>query len=247
MIQELIAILNTKQPSSISIFLECAGVIAVVGFLLWLMGARYSRQIVTLCGVATGTLVGKHLPEMVPQINLAPAVLAVGGAVILGVLAFVTHRFWIGLLLGSMLVVWACLGTWIGCHGQQSWSPPEWKADMNLQQFGTDLWTALPQDVTRVLPWAVGVAMISGIALALLWPRIAAALNWSLAGATMWIMVALAAMCFVRPAWIGVLPMQTSMQIAAFAGIVLFGALVQWKLAPPGGAKRAPKPGPASA
>ena len=247
MIQELIAILNTKQPSSISIFLECAGVVGVVGFLLWLMGARYSRQIVTLCGVATGTLVGKHLPEIVPQINLAPAVLAVGGALIFGVLAFVTHRFWIGLLLGSMLVIWAALGTWIGCHGQQSWSQPVWDADMTIRRFGADLWTALPQDVTRVLPWATGVAMISGIALAILWPRIAAALNWSLAGATMWILVALAAMCFVRPAWIGVLPAQTSMQIAGFAGIVLFGTLVQWKLSSAGAVKRAPKPAPTTA
>src|SRR3954463_4284086 len=129
MIQELIGILNTRQPSSMTVFLECAGVVGVVGFLLWLMGARYSRQIVTLCGVATGTLVGKHLPEIVPQINLSPAVLAVGGALVLGVLAFVTHRLWIGVLLGSMLVVWASLGTWIARHGQQSWSQPVWDAD----------------------------------------------------------------------------------------------------------------------
>ena len=48
----------------------------------------------------------------------------------------------------------------------------------------------------------------------------------------MWMLVALAAMCFVRPQWLGMLPAQTSTQVAAFAGIVLFGALVQWKLAP---------------
>ena len=46
MIQELISILNTKQPSSVQLFLEIAAVIGVLGFLLWLMGARYSRQIV---------------------------------------------------------------------------------------------------------------------------------------------------------------------------------------------------------
>jgi hypothetical protein len=234
MIQELIAILNTKQPSSISIFLECAGVIGVIGFLLWLLGARYSRQIVALCGVATGTLVGKHLPEFAPQVNLSPAVLAVAGALLFGVIAFVTHRLWIGLLLGSWLVLWASLATWIAYHGQQSWSQPVWNADSSVQQYGKDLWSVLPADVSRVLPWAAGGAMICGLALATLWPRIAAALNWSLAGATMWIMVALAAMCFVRPQWLGNLPAQNSVQAGAFAGIVLFGALVQWSLAPKG-------------
>lgn len=233
MIQELIAVLNTKQPPSISMFLECAAVIGVLGFMLWLLGARYSRQIVALCGVAVGTLVGKHLPEIAPQVNLSPAVLAVAGALLFGVVAFVMHRLLIGLLLGSSLVVWASLATWIGFHGQQSWSQPVWAADSNLQQYGKDLWTILPPDVARVLPWAAGVAMITGIALATLWPRIAAALNWSLAGATMWIVVGLAAMCFVRPQWLGtVSATQTSTQAAAFAGIVLFGALVQWKLAP---------------
>ncbi len=232
MIQELISILNTKQPSSVQLFLEIAAVIGVLGFLLWLMGARYSRQIVTLCGVATGTLVGKHLPEFVPSINLSPAVLAVGGALVFGVMAFVTHRVWIGLLLGSLLVVWTSFGTWMGFHGQQSWSQPVWDADMTLQRFGTELWSVLPPEVARILPWAAGGAMISGIALAILWPRMAAAVNWSLAGATMWLMVALAAMCFARPQWLGVLPAQTSMQVAAFAGIVLVGALVQMSLLP---------------
>jgi hypothetical protein len=103
---------------------------------------------------------------------------------------------------------------------------------MTLQRFGTELWSVLPPDVTRILPWAAGGAMISGIALAILWPRMAAAVNWSLAGATMWLMVALAAICFVRPQWLGKLPAQTSMQVAAFAGIVVFGAIVQMCLLP---------------
>jgi|SRR5581483_8825145 len=247
MIQEFIAFLNDRQPSNLSVFLECAAVMGVLGFMLWLMGARYSRQIVTLCGVAIGTLVGKHLPELSPRINLAPAVLAVGGALVFGVMAFVTHRFWIGLVLGSILVVWASVGTWVAMHGQQSWSQPVWDADMSLQKFGTDLWSVLPPDVTRVLPWAAGVAMISGIAMAILWPRIAAALNWSLAGATMWLFVALAAICFRWPQFIGSLPTNTTTQLAILAGIVLFGAIVQWKLSPPGRIAKPAKPAPASA
>jgi hypothetical protein len=246
-IQSLIEIVNQKQPSSINVFLECAGVIGVVGFLLWLMGARYSRQIVTLCGVAIGTLVGKHLPEIAPRVNLAPAVLAVGGALLLGVTAFLTHRLWVGVLLGSMLAVWTSLGTWIAFRGQQSWSQPVWDADMSLRQFSTGLWSVLPPDVTRVLPWAAGAAMVSGLAMALLWPRIAAALNWSIAGASMWLMVALAALCFVKPDLLGRLPTQTPMQIAALAAIVLFGTGVQWKLSRPARTKAAPRPATAAA
>lgn len=247
MLQELILMLGNTQPSNLNVFLEVAAVIGVIGLLLWLMGARYSRQIVALCGVASGAMAGKLLPQIVPSINLSAPVLAIGGALIFGVLAFITHRLWIGFFLGSMLTVWASLGTWITMHGQQSWSQPVWDADMTLRRFGTDLWSVLPPDVARILPWAAGGAMVSGIAMAILWPRIAAALNWSLAGATMLVLIGLAATCFARPQWLGKLPAQTSTQIAVFAGMVLFGAIVQWKVSPPGVVRKLAKPAPASA
>ena len=248
MFQELLSIAGTRTPSNLTVFLEVAAVLAVVGLALWLVGARFSKQIVTLCGVATGAMVGKHLPQVLPATsNLSAPVLAVGGALIFGVVAFLTHRLWIGLMLGGMLAMWASFGTWLTQHGQQSWSQPVWDADITLRSFGEQLWTALPPEVTRILPFAAGGAMISGLALALLWPRIATALNWSVMGATILLCVALTSMAYAKPQWLGALPASTWAQAGTFAGIVLFGALVQWKLAPKGTVKKKAPPAPTNA
>ena len=138
------------------------------------------------------------------QSVLSPAALAVGNAWFAGLLAFVTHRLWIGLVLGSVLAWWASLATWITMHGQQSWSQPVWDADGDVISCTEvqSLWQVLPQDVNRILPWAAGGAMISGVALAILWPRIATALNWSLAGVTLLLGAGLAMMSFARPQWL---------------------------------------------
>ena len=239
MIQELLPLLG-NGPANLNLFCQIATGICVVGLLLWLVGARYSRQIVTLVGVAGGTLAGKHLPDFVAGINFSAPVLAILGALIFGVAAFVTHRLWIGLSLGTMLAAWASLGTWALMHGQAAWSPPTWDADMNIQSFGTQLWSALPSDVTRIGPWAAGCAMISGIALTILWPKMATALHWSVAGMSAIVCAGLAAISFARPEWLGYVPAKTVTQIATFAGLVIFGALIQWKLTPRGAAK-APK------
>jgi hypothetical protein len=245
MFQELLSIAVTREPSNLTMFLEVAAVIAVVGLVLWLVGARFSRQIVTLCGVAAGAMVGKHLPEIFPATsNLSAPVLAVGGALVFGVVTFLTHRLWIGLMLGVVLATWASFGTWVTQHGQQSWSQPVWDADITLRGFGEQLWTALPPDVTRIMPFAAGAAMLSGLALALLWPRIATALNWSLTGATILLCVALTGMAYAKAEWLGALPANTWAQAGIFAGIVLFGALVQWKLAPKGAVKKKAAPAP---
>ena len=193
MIQELLPLLGTP-PENLKLFLEIAAMLSLLGIGLWLAGAKFSRHIVTLVGVAGGAMAGKHLPQIVPSIDFSAPVLAIGAALACGVIAFVTHRFWIGLVLGALLAWWASLGTWALMHGQQTWSLPVWDADMDYVRFGTQLWSGLPGDVTRLLPWAAGSAMISGVAMAILWPRVATALNWSLAGVTLVLCLGLAAM-----------------------------------------------------
>jgi hypothetical protein len=248
MFQEVLSIADKTMPSDGRLFLEVAAGLAIVGLALWVAGARFSRHIVTLCAVATGAIVGKHLPEIFPATsNLSAPVLAIGGALALGVLVFLTHRLWIGVMLGTMLSAWASFGTWVTMHGQQSWSQPVWDADMTLRRFGPELWNALPPDVTRVLPFAAGAAMISGIAMGFVLPRIATALNWSLTGATLMLCVGLPAISSARPQWLAALPAQPLSQAGVFAGIVLFGAIVQWKLSPPGGVKKKAKPAPTDA
>src|SRR5437763_68362 len=116
MFQELLSIAGTRGPSNLTVFLEVAAVVAVVGLALWLVGARFSRQIVTLCGVA--------------------------------------------------------------------------------------------------------------------------------AGATILLCVALTGMAYAKPQWLGALPANTWAQAGILAGIVLFGAIVQWKLAPKGVVKKKAAPAP---
>jgi hypothetical protein len=228
MFQQLIPLLGSA-PNNITLFLEIASILAVFGLGLWLLGARYSRQIVTLGGVAVGTIVGKHLPDFaLPQMS-AP-VLAILGAIICGVAAYITHRLWIGLGLGLCLAWWAALGTWALAHGDQSWSQPVWDADMTFSRFAVALWTVLPADVSRILPWATGVAMVSGIAICVLWPRLATALNWSLAGLTLLLTLGMAAMSYERPEWISLIPSQTWMQMTALCALISFGVMVQSKL-----------------
>ena len=238
MLQQLLPLLG-NAPDNLTLFIEVAAILSVIGLGLWLIGARYSRQIVTLIGVGGGAIVGKHLPEFV-NLNMSAPVLAIGGALILGLFAFVAHRYWVGLGLGTVMAYWASLATWAVMHGQQSWSSPVWDADMTISRFGQELWTVLPTDVQRLLPWAAGSAMISGVALAILWPKIATALNWSLAGVSLVLCLGIATMSYARPEWIGMLPAQTWAQLSTFFGMVLFGAIVQWKLSPKS-ATKAPK------
>jgi hypothetical protein len=242
MIQELLPMLG-NTPGNLTLFTEIAAALSLIGLGLWLAGARFSRQIIALSGVAAGALAGKFLPDFYP-VNLSPPVLAIVGALVFGLIAFVTHRLWIGVALGSVLAWWASLGTWIVMHGQQSWSQPVWDADMTISRFGTQLWSVLPADVTRILPWAAGSAMLTGVAMAIVWPRVATVLNWSLAGMSLVLCAGLALLTYQRPQWIGMLPAQNWSQMTAFGGLVLFGALVQWKLAPRGAVKKAAKPAP---
>jgi hypothetical protein len=174
-------------------------------------------------------------------------VLAILGALLCGVVAYITHRLWIGLGLGLCLAWWAALATWALAHGDQSWSQPVWDADMTIGHFAVALWTVLPLEVSRILPWATGIAMVSGIAISVLWPRLATALNWSLAGLTLLLTLGMAAMSYERPEWIGLIPSQTWMQMTALGALIGFGVLVQSKLAPMRSAHvNKPTPAPAA-
>ena len=47
----------------------------------------------------------------------------------------------------------------------------------------------------------------------------------------------MSAMAYQKPGWLAKLPTQNWAQAAAFAGMVLFGAIVQWNLSPRGAVK----------
>src|SRR5436305_12059060 len=96
MVQELLPML----PQSIDTTMMVVCIIGViVGWVLWAVGAVWSRAVVTLIAVAVGGAAGMLLPRWYiwPVNSMSTAVL---GAVLLGVLAFVIPRLFVGLTLG---------------------------------------------------------------------------------------------------------------------------------------------------
>jgi hypothetical protein len=226
--QQLLALLP-HELSTIAMVVASIG--SLVGAALWLIGARFSRPILTLTAVALGTSVGLKLPLWCNWNvdNMGPAV---GGAVILGVSAFALHRLWVGMWLGLVLACWTALGVWATLGHGQSWNWLAYPAGQTLPKYLSDLWFTLPAEMQKYLPWFAGVAMISGISIALAWPRIGMAFMWSAAGLSMLIALGAAALTRISPMALNHLPSQMPSQLTVLGGLVLLGAILQWRLMP---------------
>ena len=75
--------------------------------------------------------------------NINGAGSAVALAVILGVLGFLMHRFWIGMFLGIVMSCWAALDSWALLNKDQPFTWPAVKSDTNIASFCTELWQVL--------------------------------------------------------------------------------------------------------
>jgi hypothetical protein len=230
MIHELLPILPTWL-SQVGVAACIAGLFG--GAILWLTGAAWSRWVVTLLSVAAGGYFGEMLPRWYiwPVNSMALAVL---GAVVLGVLAFVGHRVFVGIVLGVVLVAWACFGTWILLRGDQTLQPrQDWEINqLTVPQYAQDLWRRLPEPVSRVMPYAAATAMISGLCITLLWPRIGRTMMGSTLGLSIVLLCGLTLVQCERSWWLKFIPLGAAEQAAVLAGSVLLGMLVQWQILP---------------
>lgn len=118
------------------------------------------------------------------------------------------------------------------CRGGAEWAWPAVDAGTTAASFGQGLWDGLPEKVRTILPYASGGAMLSGFLAALLWPRVAIVLLYSALGASLLVGMGLTAIENGRPEWISMVPSQAWAQALTLAGIVAFGMVVQWQLAP---------------
>jgi hypothetical protein len=228
-VQELINLLPREAGNS-------ALIVAIIGSLIgagiWLLGARFSRPIITLLTVLLGATVGMHLPQWFGW-NISGAGPAVGGALVLGVTGYVLHGMWVGIGLGTVLSSWAAMACWIAFRNNARWAWPEYGADTSVLDYSRALWQALPPDVARVLPYACATAMVCGLGLAIIWPKVSLILGWSLAGATLLASMGVAAVDFGgQNQWLAKVPSPLWAQGTLLACFVALGSVIQWKLGP---------------
>lgn len=227
MVQELLPFFPQTLTSAQALFCLLG---LVAGLFLWVSGAVWSRGLVTLVAVTLGALLGMYVPrwQLWPINSMALAVL---GAVGFGLSAYLVERLWMGLTFGFVLACWAALGTWVQQRPADFVYPQReaWQLQhMTPPEHARDLFIRLPAEVRDVLPYAAGTAMLSGLAVALLWPRLGRAVGMSTAGVTMVLGFALALVMTRRPAWLAHVPAPPLTQAGIAAGMVMVGLLGQW-------------------
>jgi len=229
MVQELL-LLMPRDAGQAATVIALGG--CVLGAVFWLLGARYSRGVIALLAVAVGGVLGMTLPRYYGWTVNTQAT-AVGGAVVLGLSGWLVHRVWVGVGLGLVLATWAALGTWIIYNDPAvAWAWPTVSVDTTLVTFGTDTWAQVPENIRKLLPYACGAAMLTGVCATLLWPKLGAVMLYSTAGVSLIVLMGLAAMEFARPQWLAHVPPITWVQLTLIGALVGFGAVVQWNVVP---------------
>jgi hypothetical protein len=209
--------------------MSIGGVLA--GLIMWLVGARFSRSIVTLIAVSIGALIGLRMPHWF-SVPLGAWATAVGGALLLGITGYALHRMWVGAGLAVLLALWAGILVWnIYCSGRVG-TFPDRVAGMGIDEYWTQVWNSLPRDFRRITPFLCGLAVIFGVTVSVFWSRTAAVLLYSVLGVSVLMIMGMMGIAISKPSLLGVLPSQTGAQIATFGGMVFFGAIVQWFTSP---------------
>lgn len=209
-----------------------AGACAVLGVVLWLCGARFSRAILSLVAVAAGTVIGMRLPGWRGW-QIDGMGLAVGGAIVLGSGAFLFHRTCIGAVLGAGLMLWAGAGVWIFMAGNVywNWRYARWNGDM--VEYCQSAWRMLPASVSHVFPLACFVGLAAGITLAAFLPKASKVLAHSLIGVTLLVIMGTVVSSTAHPQWLSALPGSMAAQGLVLILLVLIGVAIQWRLTPP--------------
>jgi hypothetical protein len=206
---------------------------ALLGAVLWMVGARFSRSILTLAAVAAGTFVGMRLPAWRGW-QIDGMGIGVAGAIVFGLTVFLFHRTCIGALLGGGLMLWAGLGTWIFLAGDMYWDWHNVTWDGDMIQFFKEAWQTLPPVLGRVLPAACFAGLAGGVSIAVFLPKLSKVLAHSLIGVTLMAVMGTVAVNSSRPEWLAA-PGSLAVQGAVLIGLVLVGAFFQWQITPPYG------------
>lgn len=229
MLQELLTLL--PDPADASPALSWASYAAItLGVILWLSGSRFNRSLIALVLLAIGSLVGLHLPEWMGW-SLNGMGVAVGLGLVMGLIGYLLYRLWTGVGLGLILSAWALAGCWLALHGDYTWTWPDLSQVTGLGIVPA-FWEQVPEDLRRILPFAAGASLMSGMAIALLWPVAAAKLMHAMGGTTLIIGGLLAALYLRQSPFLEKLPQGKWTQIGILAGMILASFIGQTLLGP---------------
>jgi hypothetical protein len=223
--------------------------IAVVGLILWAVGARISRSVFALVGVGLGAWLGLRLPVWLGW-QIQPMAVGFGGALVLGLAGYWLHTVWVGLTLGTLLASAGAFVAWHRLAAGAEWSIPAFDPSQPNATIARDLWQSLPADFARVVaPYVAGGCAVIGALIAWLLPTLGRVLAFTLLGTLMLVTGGLAAAQLARPDWLAKLPPDTQTRGVALAILVTAGAVLQWTLCPrkPKGKDFSVGPGPAPA
>lgn len=228
MLQELLTWLPQGAGRA---WLAGAVVCAAAGLFLWAAGARVSRSVFTLLGVALGAwgalLLGRRLwPEVEPM------GLACGGALVLGLAGYLLHTMWVGLTLGTLLGSAGALVAWKRLAGDATWSMPILDFSAPAHVILHDFWASLPGSLPKVMPVVICGCFATGVLITVFWPKLGRVLTFAAVGTLMFVAGGALALAMARPDWLAYLPAAAQTQGVALAVLVMAGAALQWTMFP---------------
>ncbi len=180
--------------------------------------------------MAVGALVGLQMPSLL-SIPFSGWAVATVLALLMGLVAFVSHKAWVSVGLGIVLAIWtvsAIFGYYV-LSAHWAWPPPP--PDATVTAHITSAWSTLPEDLRRTVPFAAATAVVAGIAACVMWPRLSTVLLYSLAGTLVFAVAVGAVLQMGRPQWLVILPSSTTVQLGVLGVLALLGAVIQWRLA----------------
>ena len=215
---------------------------AVAGLVLWAAGARVSRSVFTLLGVAAGAWGALFARQRLwPEVE--PMGLACAGALVLGLAGYLLHTVWVGLTLGTILGWAGVLIAWKRLAGGASWSVPALDLSAPAHVILRDLWGSLPGPLPKVMPLVICGCFGTGVVITLVWPKLGRVLAFAAVGSLMLVGGGVVALAIARPEWLAYFPAAAQTQGVALALVVTLGAALQWSMFPgPPGSTAAASP-----
>lgn len=210
-------------------------VVAAVGTVLWLAGARFSRSLVTLATVAIGAAIGLQLPRWL-DLPIGAWATAIAGALVFGVAGWGMHKTWVGAGLGVVMAFWGIAIAWITLGPANGYAWPSRGQHAGFFDHLGVIWTSFPSSFRWASPIGCLLGIATGAAVAWKYKKFTPMLLYSMLGVTLMIIFGISAMEVGMPTMLAIVPSDRSVQLATLVLMVAFGTAVQYRwLAKPAG------------